>query len=130
MVNDDRTGSWARPNQAPNLVQLCIRRTAPLSPTRSTAALTSLMRALTLSASIVTGAKASEKAFMFLFASLFPAMLLKCCAQMLLRIAISHCWFKKGVPVFMFFLLFAARSYSQIHQKYSKRLSALTVKTS
>jgi hypothetical protein len=78
----------------------------------------------------MAGAKASEKAFMFLFALLFLVMLLKCCAQLLLRIAILRCRFGNGMPVFMFFLLFAAQSYSQTHQKYSKRLSVLTVKTS
>ncbi len=72
----------------PNFDQLCVCRTVLLVPTRNTAKLTSLARALTLLASVVAGAKALVKALMFLFGLLFTAMLLKCCAQLLLRKAI------------------------------------------
>ncbi len=72
----------------PNFNQLCVCRTVPLIPTRNTAESTSLTRVLTLLASVLVGAKASVKALIFLFASLFTVMLLKCCAQLLLRMAI------------------------------------------
>jgi hypothetical protein len=42
----------------------------------------------TRSATVVAGANASEKAFMFLLASSFPARLLRCCVQLFERIAI------------------------------------------
>jgi hypothetical protein len=109
----------------PNFFQLCVCRTMLVGPTRSTAALTSLTRALTLLASVMAGAKALVKAFIFLFASSFLAMLLKCCAQPLLKIAILCHWFGGGVVIFLVFLLFIMRSYSKSHQNHSKRLSAL-----
>ncbi len=95
----------------PNFFQLCVRRTMSFGPTRSTAASISSTRALTLSASVVVGVKAWVKAFIFLFDSLL-AMLLKCCAQPLLKMAILRCWFGGGVAAFLFFLL---RSYSKSH---------------
>ena len=95
----------------PNFVKLCVRKTVSFGPTRSTAVLISLTRALTLSASVVVGAKAWVKAFIFLFA-LSLAMLLKCCAKPLLKNAILRRRFGGGVAVFLFFLL---RSYSNSH---------------
>ncbi len=95
----------------PNFVKLCVCKTVSFGPTRSTAVSISSTRALTLLASVVVGAKAWVKAFIFLFALLL-AMLLKCCAQPLLKIAILHCWFGVGMAVFLFFLL---RSYSNSH---------------
>ncbi len=72
----------------PNFDQLCVCRTVPLVLTRNTTKSTSSARALTLLASVVAGAKALVKTLMFLFASSFTVMLLKCCAQLLLRMAI------------------------------------------
>ncbi len=73
----------------PNINQLCICRTVLLVLTRKTAESTSQAKALILLASLVAGAKVLVKALMFLFVLLFTVMLLKCCAQLLLRIAIS-----------------------------------------
>jgi hypothetical protein len=72
----------------PNLAQLWVLRTVLSGPARRTAALISSTSAATCSATVVAGAKASEKAFMFLLASSFPARLLRCCIQLLKRMAI------------------------------------------
>jgi hypothetical protein len=103
------TMTVGRERVPPNYFQLCVRRTVSFAPTRSTAASISSTRALTLLASIVVRAKAWVKAFIFLFASSL-AMLLKCCAQPLLKIAILRFRFGGGVVAFLFFLL---RSYSK-----------------
>jgi hypothetical protein len=94
-----------------NFVKLCVQKTLSFGPTRSTAVLISSTRALTLLASVMVGAKAWVKAFIFLFASSL-AMLLKCCAQPLLKIANLRRRFGGGVAVFLFFL---SRSYSKSH---------------
>ena len=73
----------------PNLVQLWVLRTVQPGPARSAAASISLTSAATRSATVVTGANASEKAFMFLLASSFPAWILRCCVQLFERIAIE-----------------------------------------
>ncbi len=98
------TMTLGREHVPPNFVKLCVHKTVLFGPTRSTAVSISLTRALTLLASVVVGAKAWVKAFIFLFALLL-VMLLKCCAQPLLKIAILRCWFGVGVAVFLFFLL-------------------------
>ena len=82
------TVTLARDRVPPNLVQLWVLRTVPSGPARSTAASISSTSAATRSATVVAGANASEKAFMFLLASSFPAWLLRCCAQLFERIAI------------------------------------------
>jgi hypothetical protein len=80
---------WGQERIPSNFNQLCVHRTVLLVPMRNTAKLTSLGMVLTLLASVVAGAKALAKALIILFASLFTAMLLKCCAQLLLlRMAI------------------------------------------
>ena len=82
------TVALARDRIPPNLAQLWVLRTVPSGPARSTAALISLTSAATHSATVVAGANALEKAFMFLLASSFPARLLRCCVQLFERIAI------------------------------------------
>ena len=72
----------------PNLVQLWVLWIELLGPTRSTAALTSSTSALSCSVIVIDGASASVNAVMFLFALSFPARLLRCWAQELLRIDI------------------------------------------
>ena len=79
---------FARDRVPPNLVQLCVLRTAPSGPARSAAASISSTRAVTRSANVVVGANASVNAFMFLLASSPPAWLLRCCAQLFERMAI------------------------------------------
>ena len=78
----------ARDRVPPNLAQLWVLRTVPSGPVRSTAASISSTSALTHLATVLAGAKASEKAFMFLLASFFPARLLRCCIQLFERMAI------------------------------------------
>ena len=78
----------ARDRVPPNLVQLWVLRTVPSGPARSAAASISSTSAATRSAAVVVGDNASEKAFMFLFASSPPAWLLRCCVQLFERIAI------------------------------------------
>ncbi len=70
------TMTLGRERVPPNFVKLCVHKTVLFGPTRSTAVLISSTRALTLSASVVVGAKAWVKVFIFLFTSLL-AMLLK-----------------------------------------------------
>ncbi len=105
------TMTLGRERVPPNFVKLCVRKTLSFGPMRSTAVSISSTRALTLSASVVVGAKAWVKAFIFLFA-LSLAMLLKCCAQPLLKNAILRCRFGGGVAVFLSFLL---HSYLKSH---------------
>ena len=82
------TVALAHDQVPPNLAQLWVLRTVPSGPARSTAASISLTSAATHSATVVEGANASEKAFMFKLASSFPAWLLRCCIQLFERIAI------------------------------------------
>ncbi len=92
----------------PNFDKLCIRKTVPVIPTRNTAKSTSLVRVLTLLASVVAGAKTSVKALMFWYALSFTAMLLKCCAQLMLRMAIFVLlvWkWRVSLPVFLLLIL-------------------------
>ncbi len=81
------TVALAHDRVPPNLAQLWVLRTVPSGPVRSTAASISSTSAATCLATVVAGANALEKAFMFLLASSFPARLLRCCVQLFERIA-------------------------------------------
>ena len=78
----------ARDRVPPNLVQLWVLRDVLSGPAGSTAVSISSTSVATCSATVVAGTKASEKAFMFLLFSSFPARLFKCCIQLFERMAI------------------------------------------
>jgi hypothetical protein len=82
------TVALAHDRVPPNLAQLWVLRTVSFGPARRAAAPISSTSVATCSATVVAGAKASEKAFMFLLASSFSARLLRCCVQLLKRMAI------------------------------------------